>query len=47
MSKFMWQMAGVLAELERPLRQERTKAEREAAKRRGVKSMLKEWSKHA
>ncbi len=33
----MWQMVGVLAELERSLIQERTKAGREAAKRRGVK----------
>jgi DNA invertase Pin-like site-specific DNA recombinase len=33
----MWQMVGVLAELERSLIQERTKAGRESAKRRGVK----------
>ena len=33
----MWQMVGVLAELERSLIQERTKAGREAAKRRDVK----------
>jgi DNA invertase Pin-like site-specific DNA recombinase len=33
----MWQMVGVLAELERSLIQERTKAGREAAKQRGVK----------
>jgi DNA invertase Pin-like site-specific DNA recombinase len=33
----MWQMVGVLAELERSLRQERTKAGREAAKRCSVK----------
>jgi DNA invertase Pin-like site-specific DNA recombinase len=33
----MWQMVGVLAELERSLIQERTKAGRDAAKRRGVK----------
>jgi DNA invertase Pin-like site-specific DNA recombinase len=33
----MWQMVGVLAELERSLIQERTKAGREAAQRRGVK----------
>jgi Enterobacteriaceae phage serine recombinase len=33
----MWQMVGVLAELERSLIPERTKAGREAAKRRGVK----------
>ena len=33
----MWQMVGVLAELERSLIQERTKAGREAAKKRGVK----------
>ena len=33
----MWQMVGVLAKLERSLIRERTKAGREAAKRRGVK----------
>lgn len=33
----MWQMVGVLADLERSLIQERTEAGREAAKRRGVK----------
>ena len=33
----MWQMVGILAELERSLIQERTKAGREAAKARGVK----------
>jgi DNA invertase Pin-like site-specific DNA recombinase len=33
----MWQMVGVLAELERSLIQERTKAGREAAMKRGVK----------
>jgi DNA invertase Pin-like site-specific DNA recombinase len=33
----MWQMVGVLAELERSVIQERTQAGREAAKRRGVK----------
>jgi DNA invertase Pin-like site-specific DNA recombinase len=33
----MWQMVGVLAELEKSLIQERTKAGREAAQRRGVK----------
>jgi DNA invertase Pin-like site-specific DNA recombinase len=33
----MWQMVGVLAELERSLIHERTKAGRDAAKRRGVK----------
>jgi DNA invertase Pin-like site-specific DNA recombinase len=33
----MWQMVGVLAELERSLIQERTKAGRDAAQRRGVK----------
>jgi len=33
----MWQLVGVLAELERSLIQERTQAGREAAKRRGVK----------
>ena len=33
----LWQMVGVLAELERSLIQERTKAGREAATRRGVK----------
>jgi DNA invertase Pin-like site-specific DNA recombinase len=33
----MWQMVGVLAELERSLLQERTQAGRDAAKRRGVK----------
>lgn len=33
----MWQMVGVLADLERSVRQERTQAGREAAKRRGVK----------
>jgi DNA invertase Pin-like site-specific DNA recombinase len=33
----MWQMIGVLAELERSLIRERTKAGREAAKKRGVK----------
>lgn len=33
----MWQMVGVLAELEKSLIQERTKAGREAAMRRGVK----------
>src|SRR6266850_5364030 len=33
----MWQMVGVLAELERSLIQEWTKAGRDAAKRRGVK----------
>ena len=33
----MWQMVGILAELERSLIQERTKAGRAAAKARGVK----------
>lgn len=33
----MWQMVGILAELERSLIQERTKAGREAARARGVK----------
>ena len=33
----MWQMIGVLAELERSLIRERTKAGRDAAKKRGVK----------
>ena len=33
----MWQMVGILAELERSLLQERTKAGRAAAKARGVK----------
>ena len=33
----MWQMVGVLAELEKSLIRERTKAGRAAAKRRGVK----------
>jgi len=33
----MWQMVGVLAELEKSLIRERTKAGREAAQRRGVK----------
>jgi DNA invertase Pin-like site-specific DNA recombinase len=33
----MWQMVGVLAELERSLIQERTQAGRDTAKRRGVK----------
>ena len=33
----MWQMVGVLAELEKSLIQERTKAGREAAQQRGVK----------
>jgi DNA invertase Pin-like site-specific DNA recombinase len=33
----MWQMVGILAELERALIQERTKADRAAAKARGVK----------
>jgi DNA invertase Pin-like site-specific DNA recombinase len=33
----MWQVVGVLAELERSLIQERTKAGRAAAQRRGVK----------
>jgi DNA invertase Pin-like site-specific DNA recombinase len=33
----MWQMVGVLAELERSLIKERTKAGRDAAQRRGVK----------
>jgi DNA invertase Pin-like site-specific DNA recombinase len=33
----MWQMVGILAELERSLIQERTKAGREEAKVRGVK----------
>jgi DNA invertase Pin-like site-specific DNA recombinase len=34
----MWQMVGILAELERSLIQERTKAGRAAAQARGVKS---------
>ena len=33
----MWQMVGILAELERSLIQERTKAGRAAAQERGVK----------
>ena len=33
----MWQMVGILAEIERSLIQERTKAGRAAAKARGVK----------
>jgi DNA invertase Pin-like site-specific DNA recombinase len=33
----MWQMVGILAELERSLIQERTKAGRAAAQTRGVK----------
>ncbi|MDR3554410.1 MAG: helix-turn-helix domain-containing protein [Syntrophobacteraceae bacterium] len=33
----MWQMVGILAELEKSLRQERTKAGRAAAVARGVK----------
>jgi DNA invertase Pin-like site-specific DNA recombinase len=36
-SRAMWQMVGILAELERSLIQERTKASRAAARARGVK----------